>query len=357
MGQLAAQAYMQGGGSLGGLETFLSSKGPQEVIDRASGMAVVSDLRTQVLQEASATSVVAGVLQRQAARAQAQQLAAAQAAESARAEAQAMADAAQAQTAAIQRQQAPARGPARHAAAHLRGPRGPAPGRAEGRGRGPRGRRGQGGSRAPGAGGGPPGRRPAGGGAPGGGSRARQEAARQAAAARRSAGRTRPLPRPGAVAPAGPRAGRPAAAATAVGSARSSRYAQAQIGEPYLWGAEGPGSLGLLRPDDEGVAAGRRLPLALHRVPVGRDPALPIWRASPATSSSTAARAPASHHVGLYVGGDQMIEAPHTGANVRVRLHLAAGPRHGGRPALRPPPARERAPPRLRWRPSRIRGG
>ena len=89
---------MQGGGSLGGLETILSSNGPQEVIDRASGMAVVSDLRTQVLQEASATSVVAGVLQRQAARAQAQQLAAAQAAESARAQAQAMADAAQAQT-------------------------------------------------------------------------------------------------------------------------------------------------------------------------------------------------------------------------------------------------------------------
>src|SRR4051794_3660285 len=74
VGELAAQAYMQGGGSFSGLETILSSKGPQEVIDRASGMAVVSDLRTQVLQEASATSVVAGVLQRQAARSQAQQL-------------------------------------------------------------------------------------------------------------------------------------------------------------------------------------------------------------------------------------------------------------------------------------------
>src|SRR4051794_25263905 len=106
VGQLAAQAYMQGNGSFSGLETILSSKGPQEVIDRASGMAVVSDLRTQVLQEASATSVVAGVLQRQAARSQAQQLAAAQAAETARAEAQSMADAAQAQAAAIQRQQA-----------------------------------------------------------------------------------------------------------------------------------------------------------------------------------------------------------------------------------------------------------
>ena len=104
VGQLAAQAYMQGGG-FAGLETILSSNGPQDVLDRASGMAVVSDLRTQVLQDASATSVVAGVLQRQAARAKAQQLAAAQAAESARAAAQATADGAQAEAASIQRQQ------------------------------------------------------------------------------------------------------------------------------------------------------------------------------------------------------------------------------------------------------------
>jgi len=31
------------------------------------------------------------------------------------------------------------------------------------------------------------------------------------------------------------------------------------------------------------------------------------------------------HHVGIYVGGDQMIDAPHTGANVRYDKVFIAG--------------------------------
>src|SRR6185436_994681 len=91
LGQLAARTYMQGG-SLGQLEVFLSSKGPQELLDRAAGIQLVTDIRGRVLQDADASAVVAGVLRRQAAQAQAQQLAAQQAAESARTAAQTQVD-------------------------------------------------------------------------------------------------------------------------------------------------------------------------------------------------------------------------------------------------------------------------
>ena len=100
LGQFAATAYMQGG-SLGQLEAFLSSDGPQEVLDRAAGIQLIADIRARVLQDADASSVVATVLRRQAAQAQAQQLAAQQAAESARAAAQAAVESAAAETARI----------------------------------------------------------------------------------------------------------------------------------------------------------------------------------------------------------------------------------------------------------------
>ncbi|MDQ5841039.1 MAG: hypothetical protein M3537_07825, partial [Chloroflexota bacterium] len=68
LGQFAATAYMQGG-SLGQLEAFLSSKGPQDVLDRAAGIQLITDIRSRIMQDADASSVVAGVLRRQAAQA------------------------------------------------------------------------------------------------------------------------------------------------------------------------------------------------------------------------------------------------------------------------------------------------
>jgi peptidoglycan DL-endopeptidase CwlO len=314
VGQLAAQAYMQGNGSFSGLETILSSKGPQEVIDRASGMAVVSDLRTQVLQEASATSVVAGVLQRQAAQAQAQQLAAAQAAESARAEAQAMADAAQAQTAAIQRQQAQLvaqLATLRHTSVALEGRR-QAGLKAEAEARAAAAAKAEAERRAREAARREATRQEA----------ARQEAARQAAARQqRQQRRTQQAPAP---APPAPVVAPPAPAPVDPPARRSGgvgaviAFAQAQMGEPYVWGAEGPGSwdcsgLTMKAWQQAGVylshytgfqwAETRRLPIS------ARQPGDLIFYG---VSGS------ASHHVGLYIGGDQMIEAPHTGANVRI---------------------------------------
>ena len=307
VGQLAAQAYMQGGGSFSGLETILSSKGPQEVIDRASGMAVVSDLRTQVLQEASATSVVAGVLQRQAAQAQAQQLAAAQAAESARAQAQAMADTAQAQTAAIQRQQVQLvaqLATLRHTSVALEGQR-QAGLKAEAEARAAAAAKAEAERRAREVA-----RREA----------ARQEAARQAAARQqRQQRRTSQAP-----APAPPVVSSPAPAPVDPPARRSGgvgaviAFAQAQMGEPYVWGAEGPGSwdcsgLTMKAWQQAGVYlshyTGFQWAETRH---------LPISARQPGDLVFYGVSGSASHHVGLYIGGDQMIEAPHTGANVRI---------------------------------------
>ena len=42
---------------------------------------------------------------------------------------------------------------------------------------------------------------------------------------------------------------------------------------------------------------------------------------------------PTSHHVGLYIGGGQMIEAPYTGANVRyASIYRSDLVSYGGRP-------------------------
>ena len=316
--QLAAQAYMNGGADLGGLETVLSSNGPQEVIDRASGLAIVSDLRSQVLQQASATSVVAGVLQRQAAQAQAQQVAAAQEAERARARAQATAEGAQAETVAIQRQQSELvtqLAALQHTSVALEGQRqaglkaeaearaaAAAKALAERRAREEAARREAAQREAD--------RKEA----------DRKEAERRREERRRQASAPAPAPvdppAPAPVDPPPPRAD-PPPAPTRGGVGAVIAYAQAQIGEPYLWGAEGPGSwdcsgLTMKAWQQAGVylshytgaqwAETRRVPISQ------RQPGDLIFYGSSGGNS---------HHVGLYVGGDQMIEAPHAGASVR----------------------------------------
>ena len=68
LGQLAADDYMRGG-NLDQLAVFLSSKGPQDLLDRASVVQLISDIRSRNLQEADVSSAWAGGLRRQAARA------------------------------------------------------------------------------------------------------------------------------------------------------------------------------------------------------------------------------------------------------------------------------------------------
>lgn len=111
-------------------------------------------------------------------------------------------------------------------------------------------------------------------------------------------------------------------AAPAAGSAAAQQaiaYARAQLGKPYEWGAEGPHTF-----DCSGLvmrayqSAGITLPRTTYpqwaagpRVPPGQ-PLLPgdlvFFRAGP--------RGP--EHVGLYIGDGRMINAPHTGAQVRI---------------------------------------
>jgi cell wall-associated NlpC family hydrolase len=115
---------------------------------------------------------------------------------------------------------------------------------------------------------------------------------------------------------AGRAAGSPSGAA-----GRAVAYAMAQRGKPYVWGAAGPSSYdcsGLI------LAAYRSAGVWLPRVSRAQ------WHSGPHVSLSELAAgdlvffaynsgSPATiHHVGMYIGGGMMVEAPYSGARVRV---------------------------------------
>ncbi|MEY9850092.1 NlpC/P60 family protein [Streptacidiphilus sp. MAP5-3] len=101
-------------------------------------------------------------------------------------------------------------------------------------------------------------------------------------------------------------------------------FAQTKLGTPYLWGGEGLASQGY-RFDCSGLtqAAYASVGITLPRVAADQ------WYAGPHPSRSqlqpgdlvffaTDPHDPATiHHVGIYVGGGYMINAPHTGAVIR----------------------------------------
>jgi cell wall-associated NlpC family hydrolase len=288
MGQLAAATYRQGG-NLGQLEAFLSSNGPQEVMERAVGIALVTDIRAQIMQEADASSVVAGVLRRQAAQAEAQQLAAAQASESARSAAQAQVAVAAAQTSSIQSQQSAMitqLATLRNTSVSLEKQR-------------------QSGLEA--------------------------ETQRRAAASARAAARARAFARARAqeqaradarARAAGNSAQRPstqdpvsnAPVPSRGGASAAIAFATSQIGDPYAWGASGPDSW-----DCSGLtqAAWARAGVYLSHYTGyqwNETRRVPLSDLQPGDLVFFGADGPTSHHVGLYVGNDEMIEAPHTGA-------------------------------------------
>jgi cell wall-associated NlpC family hydrolase len=106
-------------------------------------------------------------------------------------------------------------------------------------------------------------------------------------------------------------------------------FALAQVGRPYVWGATGPDSY-----DCSGLtwrsysAAGIALPRvsadqhALGGTPVAIAGLLPGDLVFFATASWDPG---AVHHVGMYVGRGLMVDAPHTGAYVRVEPVAPAG--------------------------------
>ena len=338
----AAGVYQQGG-SLGEIEAYLSSDGPQDLMDRATALEAVSDARARSVQEAQATSIVATTMKRQAAQAQAAQTKAAGSAQAARDAAQAQADQAQAAAVSIQKQQAAlvtrmatlrrtsvalerqrqdglaaaaaARAAAAEAArqAKLAEERAAAARTAAAKKEAQR-----------------------------AAARAAAEAARQRAAAeaaQKAAAQNKPQPRPQPrpqpkpkPRPADPTPTPPPPTSHG-GVSAVLDYARAQIGKPYLWGAEGPDSF-----DCSGLTmrAWQQAGVNLSHytgAQWGETTRVPISELQPGDLVFYGSSGESSHHVGLYVGGDQMIEAPHAGANVRyASIYRSDLLPYGGRP-------------------------
>ena len=94
----------------------------------------------------------------------------------------------------------------------------------------------------------------------------------------------------------------------------------AQLGKPYVWGAAGPSTY-----DCSGLvlAAYRSAGIYLPRVSRAQwyaGPHVSLGELAPATwcSSPQRGRPSTVHHVGIYIGGGAMVEAPYSGARVRT---------------------------------------
>jgi peptidoglycan DL-endopeptidase CwlO len=326
----AATVYQQGG-SMGELAAFLDANGPQDFMDRATALQAVGDARARSLEAASATSIVAQTMRQQAARAQAQQAQAAAAAQQARNTAQTQADQAAAAAASIQQQQAQlvtqlatlqktsvtlekqrqaglaAAAAARAAAAEAARQARLAAARAQA-------------ARDAAA------RRDAERAA----ARAAAEAARQRAAAE-AAQRAASNPSRPPSQPADPPPPPPPSSSGGVGAVLA--YARAQVGKPYQWGAAGPDSF-----DCSGLTmmAWAQAGVSLYHYTGAQwdqTARVAISDLRPGDLVFYGSSGPTSHHVGLYVGGGQMIEAPYTGADVRyASIYRSDLLPYGGRP-------------------------
>ncbi|MFE9635850.1 NlpC/P60 family protein [Streptomyces sp. NPDC006463] len=117
---------------------------------------------------------------------------------------------------------------------------------------------------------------------------------------------------------------------TAAGGAALT-YAAAQIGKPYVWGAEGPASFDCSGLTSQAWAhAGRAIPRTSQEQ-WARLPKVPLEQLRP---GDLVVYFPKATHVGLYVGDGKVIQAPRPGARVKVSP-IAANPLLG---AVRPDP-------------------
>ena len=328
----AATVYQQGG-SFGEFEAFLSASGPQDMMDRATSLQAVGDARARTLEKAAATSIVADLMRRQAAQAQAQQQKAAEDARRAHDAAQAEANRAQAATTQIQSQQqamviqlaklrktsvtlekqrqdglaaaAAARAAALEAArqARLAAARAQAARDAAARAAAQ-----QAAARA-----------------------AAQAASQQAAAAAAQAAsdalarQARPSPPPVYNPPPPP--------SQNGGVSAVLNYAYAQLGKPYVWGASGPDAF-----DCSGLTqmawaqAGVNL---YHYTGAQWDQTsrVALSDLQPGDLVFFGSDGPSSEHVGIFIGNGQMLDAPHSGATVRIEsMYWDNLLPYGGRP-------------------------
>ena len=105
----------------------------------------------------------------------------------------------------------------------------------------------------------------------------------------------------------------------AVAVQRAIAYAKAQLGKPYQWAASGPGTF-----DCSGLTmqawarGGKALPhYSVAQFAQSTRVSMADARAGDLLFWSSNGGPSGIHHVALYLGGGQFIEAPYTGANVR----------------------------------------
>ncbi|OON81186.1 C40 family peptidase [Streptomyces tsukubensis] len=129
--------------------------------------------------------------------------------------------------------------------------------------------------------------------------------------------------------------------------ARALEYAVAQIGKPYVWGAQGPDTY-----DCSGLTsqawgrAGRRIPRTSQEQ-WATLPHVPLTELRP---GDLVVYFPEATHVAVYLGDGQVVQAPRPGAKVKVSP-VAANPVLG---AVRPDPD---AGPVPGWEPPRLPAG
>jgi cell wall-associated NlpC family hydrolase len=101
------------------------------------------------------------------------------------------------------------------------------------------------------------------------------------------------------------------------GASAAIAYARAQIGKPYVYAGTGPGAfdcsgLTMMAWAQGGVSMSHG-----SQSQWASFPKVPIPDLQPGDLVFFGSSGPSNHHVGLYIGGGTMIEAPHTGAYVR----------------------------------------
>lgn len=102
----------------------------------------------------------------------------------------------------------------------------------------------------------------------------------------------------------------------AVAAAKEVSAALGQVGTPYVWGGTTPGK-GL---DCSGLVwyAWKQAGVAIPRTTYTQLAGLPHGSLNPKTWTPGTLVYPESGHVGMYIGNDKIVEAPHTGTDVQV---------------------------------------
>lgn len=344
LGRFAAAAY-RSGGDLGGLSTFLVAAGPRDLISRAAALQSIGDSRRHALENLRSAQAYATVLDRRAATMLARRQAAALRVERAKAAAEARLETQQqavGQIAAQRQTLVRALATARHTSVRLEQARqaGLEQARAEAarraaeraaalaarkaaeaaaaqaaedarRAEAEQARRDQeqraadakkaadqqAASSAPAPGSGNGGGAGDGGGGNGGGN-----------------GGGAPEPSPPSPPPSGSSSG------SASGAEAAIDFATAQLGKPYEWGADGPSTYDcsglVMRAWQQG---GVWLPhYSVAQYTQSQPVALSDLRRGDLVFFASGSDYRSIYHVGLYIGGGQMIEAPYTGENVRI---------------------------------------